>query len=77
MDELTSTEKPLIYHDWTKEDYREYRCKICRESQKKRRQKAKEDGLCVICARNLTEHGYSTCTECLTRVKECQKRRTK
>lgn len=77
MDESISTKKPLIKHDWNKEDYIEYRRKLCRESQKKRRQKAKEEGKCVICVRNLAEHGYSTCAECLARIKKSQKRRTK
>ena len=79
MDGLTSTKKPLIYHDWSKEDYTEYRRKINREAQRKRRAKARENGYCVICAKNFTEYGYYTCNECLTRVKKCQskKRRTK
>lgn len=68
MDESTSTEKTLIHHDWDKEDYGEYRRKIVRESQRKRRAKARTQGLCLICAKNPAAEGYTACAECYSRV---------
>ncbi len=46
------------------DEYREYRRKICRESQRKRRIKAREDGICIICCKRPVRDGRSTCTEC-------------
>lgn len=77
MEESTSTKKPLIHHDWTKEDHGEYRRKIVRESQRKRREQAKEQGLCQMCARNLPRTGYTTCEACYTRVRAWQDKRRK
>ncbi len=77
MEESTSIKKPLIKHDWSKEDYAEYRRKIVRESQRKRREQAKEQGLCQICAKNLPRIGYTTCEQCYIRVLKWQEKRKK
>lgn len=58
----------LIRHDWTKEDYREYRKRIVRESQRRRRAKAREKGLCTMCARFPAEQDRMTCNYCYNRV---------
>jgi hypothetical protein len=54
-------------HDWSKEDYRAYRNKLCAESQKKRREKAKADGICVMCCCRPARQGMVTCRECSMR----------
>ena len=66
-------ESDNIQHDWSKEDYKEYRRKICRESQRKRRKKAAEIGLCHICGSKQPIPGKMTCKDCLDRVKNWQK----
>lgn len=73
MSESTLTEKPPVSHDWTKEDYAEYRRKLCRESQRKRRAAAREKGYCVICANRPALEGYATCQQCYERVRLWQK----
>lgn len=65
-------ESENVRHDWSKEDYGEYRRKIVRESQKKRRKKAMEKGLCPICCIRTPIEGRSTCEICLNRVKTWQ-----
>ena len=45
------------------------RRKIVRESQRRRRERAKEKGMCIICCIRLPEDGYKTCRECIERVK--------
>ena len=60
----------LIRHDWTKEDYGEYRKRIVRESQRRRRAKAKEEGKCSICATYPADPGRKTCRYCYDRVVE-------
>lgn len=72
MSESTSTEKNLVYHDWTKEDYGEYRRKMCRESQRKRRAKARLNGMCSICCKYPAIEGYKTCQDCYSRVRVWQ-----
>ena len=54
-------------HDWSKEDYRLYRNKMCAESQRKRREKAKAAGLCTICCCKPARAGMVTCRECSMR----------
>ena len=61
-------------HDWSKEDYIEYRRKINREAQRKRRALAKKNGMCSICGNYAPEKGKKTCQYCISRVVEWQKR---
>lgn len=75
MEKLTSTEK--TYHDWSVENYGEYRRKLVRESQRKRREKARSLGLCIICATNPSLTGYSTCQKCYARVRIWQYKKRK
>ena len=48
----------------TPEEHKEYRRKIVRESQRKRRMLTREQGLCTICCNDLPEPGYKTCKRC-------------
>lgn len=54
------------------ENYIDYRRAVVRESQKRRRAKAAEQGLCSICCLNIPDDGYKTCTECRKRIMERQ-----
>lgn len=72
MDELTSTEKNHIRHD-SDEIFKEYRRRIVREAQRKRRAKAREKGLCLICAKHPAMENYSVCEECYARVRKWQR----
>lgn len=65
--------RELIRHDWTKEDWSEYRKKINRESQRKRRMIAAKKGLCRMCGSKQPLPGKKTCKDCLDRVKQWQK----
>lgn len=57
------------------ENYMDYRRAVVRESQKRRRAKAAEDGMCVICCIRKPERGHRTCRDCIERiVKSHQKR---
>ena len=67
--------KKTTQHDWTVEDYAEYRRTMVRESQRKRRALAKAVGLCSICCRRVHAPGRVTCDECNDRIKAYQKRR--
>lgn len=69
MSELILTEKPPVKHDWSKEDYAEYRRKVVRECQKRRRAKAKAQGMCSICCKRPVVIGYQTCSDCYLRVR--------
>ena len=73
MSESILTVKNPVKHDWNVEDYDEYRRKLCRESQRKRRAKAKENGMCGICCKNPALEGYSTCQKCYARVRLWQR----
>lgn len=64
-----------IQHDWTKEDRREYRNTLCRESQRKRRKLAKRNGMCSICCSEPARPGRKTCQYCTDRAKACNIRR--
>ena len=80
MAESTSTKRNLIRHDWSAEDYKEYRRKSARECQKKRRTMAREQGLCLMCCKRKPMVGYSCCDKCYGRVlawKGRQNERTK
>lgn len=70
-------EKPKqgVIHDWTREDFMEYRRTISRIAQRKRREAAKEKGLCSICAKKPARQGKKTCTECSNRANEWHKRK--
>lgn len=57
-------------HDWTVEDYDEYRRDIVRRSQAKRREKAKELGLCPICCKATPEEGKTSCEVCCKRARD-------
>lgn len=59
----------------TQEEYKEKRRKIVRESQRRRRERAREQGLCPICMKNLPEIGYGTCRECRIRISKYHERK--
>lgn len=48
----------------TKDDWREYKNGIARQSQKRRREFARKIGMCSICCKNKPEAGYMTCRHC-------------
>ena len=68
MEKLTSTERENTRHDWSKEDYAEYRRKLVRECQRRRRERAREEGMCSICAAYPAEYGRKTCQKCFMRA---------
>ena len=49
--------------------------KKAREAQRRRRERAKEQGLCVMCVLNMPEPGMKTCKACRDRVIQWQKRK--
>lgn len=55
-------------HDWTVEDYAEYRREAMRRCQKARRERARAAGLCSICCRNPARDNMLTCYECSERA---------
>ena len=61
----------------TPEEYQEYRRKVVRASQKKRRALAKEKGLCSICCLRVPDPGRVTCKECRARIIKANNRRAK
>lgn len=50
------------------EEYIDYRRKVVRESQRRRRLLAKEQGLCSICCLNIPDAGHVTCLDCRMRI---------
>lgn len=44
---------------------------------RKRRIKAKEDGLCILCFKPTDEEGYVTCSKCRKKYYEYKKRKVK
>lgn len=70
-------DKNATKHDWTVEDYAEYRRAMVRQSQRKRRTLAKAVGLCSICCSRVHAPGRVTCDECNNRVKAYNRRRAK
>lgn len=52
------------------DNYLEYRRAVIRESQRRRRQEAKEKGLCSICCLNIPDEGHVTCKPCRMRISE-------
>lgn len=70
--------KKPVRHDWTREDFTEYRRAMCRIAQQKRRKSAKKRGLRSICAVNPARPGMKTCGKCGDRsIEYAKKRRTK
>lgn len=61
-------ERDNIKHDWSVEDYEEYCREKVRRSQKKRRDRARENGFCTICCLRPARAGRVTCEECSTRI---------
>lgn len=59
-------------HDWDVEDYKEYRRGVMRNCQRRRREQAREKGLCIICCKRETRAGMVTCGFCNDRVKRSQ-----
>lgn len=57
-----------IKHNWSKEDYKEYRRYIVRQAQRRRRLKAREEGICPTCFHNVLTDGRSVCAECSKRI---------
>lgn len=51
-------------HDWSVEDYTEYRNGIVRASQKRRRAAAMAVGMCRICCIRAAREGRTTCQGC-------------
>ena len=70
-------DKNATKHDWTVEEYAEYRRAVIRQSQRKRRALAKAVGLCSICCSRVHAPGRVTCDECNNRVKAYNRRRAK
>lgn len=62
-----------VKHDWSKEDRLAYRRYLSRTSNKLRRAKAKESGMCVCCCVNKPSAGRSVCDRCNERVKAHQR----
>lgn len=58
----------MVKHDWSVEDYEEYRKRLSRESQQRRREKAIKTGMCLICCKNKARKGKRTCEECSARI---------
>ena len=53
-----------VKRNMTAAEYKEHRRKSARECQRKRRIRAKEQGLCSICCNEIPETGYKTCKKC-------------
>ena len=65
---MKGTAKKPMKHDWEKESYEEYRREIVRDSIRKRREKARKEGLCPICMKRLPPVGKITCEKCCKRI---------
>lgn len=63
-------------HDLSVEDYHEWRNGVVSECQKRRREKAKEKGLCRICCIREAREGRTTCYECTEYILSKAKART-
>jgi len=44
---------------------------------RKRRAKAREQGLCIICFKPVNKEGYATCSECIKRCRDYKKHKVK
>lgn len=51
-----------------------YRRKIVRESQKRRRDYARQQGMCSICCKRPAEANHKTCPVCIARAKAYKKK---
>lgn len=60
-------------HDWSVENYREYRNEIVRKAQAKRRQSAKQAGKCICCCARKASKNHVTCKKCRERIGEYYK----
>lgn len=60
----------------TDEEYKEYRRRIVRESQRRRRMQAAKDGKCVICATRPARQGKKTCEQCCQQIMGYMKKKT-
>lgn len=70
--------KKPVRHDWTREDFTEYRRTMRRIAQRKRRKTAKKNGMCVMCCKTKARPGMKTCGKCGERSAEyAKKQRTK
>lgn len=61
-------------HDWTIEDYDAYRREVVRKSQARRRDRAREKGLCIICCIREPRPDLKTCEICGKRVNDYNKK---
>ena len=59
----------------TPDEYLEYRRRILRESQARRRAKAKASGMCQICCVQRPDKGLSTCPDCIQRIIDYRRRK--
>ncbi len=55
-------------------EYKERRRKSTRECQRRRREKAKQNGVCSICCKNPARPGKKTCDICLARAMNAKKK---
>ena len=62
-------------HVWDDEGYTNYRRRIVRESQRRRRMKAESEGRCIVCCINDADIGKKTCSECRKKISGAQKKR--
>ena len=62
-------------HDWSAEDFDEYRKAIVRKSQAKRRRSAISSGMCSMCCTREAREGMKTCAVCSERANRLNKRR--
>ena len=53
-----------ILKEMSEEEYLEHRRKIIRESQRRRREKARKEGICTVCVKRPARKGKITCEIC-------------
>ena len=61
-------------HDWTIEDYDAYRREVVRKSQARRRDRAREMGMCIMCCIREPRPNLKTCAICSKRSNDYNKR---
>ena len=59
--------------DRDSEEFKEYRRRIVRESQRRRRTAAEEGGKCIVCVCRPARKGLKTCKECCDYIAEKQR----
>lgn len=62
-------------HVWDDEGYQNYRRRLVRESQKKRRLIAEKEGRCISCCINDADPGRKTCAACRKRIADAKRKR--